>query len=84
MGFHPPVRYVDGLGGSTVKGHPAAKGNVTIGNDVWIGGATMMSGITIGDGAVIAANSTITKNVAPYAIVGRNPRNFQNIDLMPM
>lgn len=35
-----------------------------------------MSGITIGDGAVIAANSTITKNVAPYSIVGGNPEKF--------
>ena len=32
-----------------------------------------MSGITIGDGAVIAANSTVTKNVLPYQIVGGNP-----------
>jgi acetyltransferase-like isoleucine patch superfamily enzyme len=69
--------YVDELGGPTVTGHPATKGDVTIGNDVWIGeGATVMSGITIGDGAVIAANSTITKNVAPYSIVGGNPEKF--------
>lgn len=69
--------YVDQLGGQTVKGHPATKGDVIIGNDVWIGeGATLLSGITIGDGAVIAANSTITKNVAPYSIVGGNPERF--------
>lgn len=69
--------FVDELGGSNIKGHPATKGDVTIGNDVWIGeGTTMMSGITIGDGVVIAANSTITKNVAPYSIVGGNPGKF--------
>lgn len=50
------------------------KGNITIGNDVWIGyRATIMAGVTIGDGAIIAANATVTKDVAPYAIVGGNP-----------
>jgi acetyltransferase-like isoleucine patch superfamily enzyme len=51
-----------------------SKGNVIIGNDVWIGSnVTIMSGVTIGDGAVVAANSTVTKNVEPYTIVGGNP-----------
>ena len=53
---------------------PCTNGDVVIGSDVWIGrGATIMSGITIGHGAVIGANSTVTKNVAPYTIVGGNP-----------
>ncbi|HEY1096735.1 MAG TPA: CatB-related O-acetyltransferase [Alphaproteobacteria bacterium] len=46
----------------------------TIGNDVWIGThATIMQGITIGDGAIIAAGAVVTKDVAPYAIVGGVP-----------
>ena len=50
------------------------KGNLIIGNDVWIGyHATIMAGVTIGDGAIIAANATVTRNVAPYTIVGGNP-----------
>lgn len=50
------------------------KGNVTIGNDVWIGLNTfILSGVTIGDGAVIGANSVVTKDVEPYAIVAGNP-----------
>ena len=50
------------------------KGNTEIGNDVWIGfNATIMPGIKIGDGAIIASNSTITKDVEPYSIVGGNP-----------
>nr|WP_255350055.1 CatB-related O-acetyltransferase [Mangrovimonas sp. TPBH4] len=50
------------------------KGDVIIGNDVWIGhNATIMAGVTIGDGAIIGANSTVVKDVAPYAIVGGNP-----------
>jgi acetyltransferase-like isoleucine patch superfamily enzyme len=62
------------LGGTDIKGHPASKGNVVIGNDVWIGsGVSIMSGITIGDGAVVAANSNVTRDVAPYEIVGGNP-----------
>lgn len=45
-----------------------------IGNDVWIGmNSIIMRGVTIGDGAVIAAGSVVTKDVAPYAIVGGNP-----------
>lgn len=55
------------------KSYPS-KGDTIIGNDVWIGhNATIMPGITIGDGAIIASNATVTKNVAPYTIVGGNP-----------
>ena len=51
-----------------------SKGKVTIGNDVWIAdGAFILSGVTIGDGAVIGARAVVTKNVAPYEIVGGNP-----------
>ncbi len=51
-----------------------SKGDTIIGNEVWIGhNATIMPGITIGDGAIIATNATVTKNIAPYSIVGGNP-----------
>ena len=47
---------------------------VVIGHDVWIGhGAIVLPGHTVGDGAVIAAGSIVTKDVAPYTIVGGNP-----------
>jgi len=50
------------------------KGNIHIGNDVWIGyNATIMAGVTMGDGAIIATNSTVTRDVATYSIVGGNP-----------
>lgn len=57
-----------------IEGHPSSNGNVTIGNDVWIALNTLiLSGVSIGDGAIIAANSVVTKDVEPYAIVGGNP-----------
>ena len=46
----------------------------TIGNDVWIGsGVKIKTGLTIGDGAVIGAGSVVTKDVAPYSIIGGVP-----------
>lgn len=50
---------------------------VTIGNKVWIGfGVNILKGVTIGEGAVVAAGSLVTKDVAPYTIVGGNPAKF--------
>lgn len=47
---------------------------VTIGHDVWIGhGATVMPGVTIGTGAVVGAGAVVTRDVAPYTIVGGVP-----------
>jgi maltose O-acetyltransferase len=47
---------------------------VIIGDDVWIGRRAMiLPGIVIGDGSVIAAGSVVTKDVAPYSVVGGNP-----------
>ena len=47
---------------------------ITIGNDVWIGaGVKIMRGLTIGDGAIIGAGAVVTKDVAPYTIVGGVP-----------
>jgi len=50
------------------------KGDITIGNDVWIGfEAVILAGVHIGDGAIIAARAVVTKDVAPYTIVGGSP-----------
>lgn len=47
---------------------------VRMGSDVWIGrDVYIKGGVSIGDGAVVAANSVVTKDVPPYAIVGGNP-----------
>lgn len=47
---------------------------VHIGDRVWLcTGCTIMPGVTIGEGAVVAANSTVTKDVPPYSLVGGSP-----------
>lgn len=45
-----------------------------VGNDVWIGyEAVILSGVHIGDGAIVGARAVVTKDVAPYTIVGGVP-----------
>ncbi len=47
---------------------------VTIGHDTWIGhGATILPGVTVGNGSVIGAGAVVSKDVAPYTIVGGVP-----------
>ena len=47
---------------------------ISIGNDVWIGSRSIiLNGISIGNGSVIAANSVVTKDVAPYSVMGGVP-----------
>lgn len=47
---------------------------VVIGHDVWIGhGVIVLPGVTVGDGAVLAAGAVVSKDVAPYTIVGGVP-----------
>lgn len=50
------------------------KGDIIIGNDVWIGfEAVILAGVTVGDGAIIGTRAVVTKDVAPYTIVGGVP-----------
>lgn len=50
---------------------------ITIGDDVWIGAnSTILAGVTIGKGAVVGAGAVVTKNVAPYTVVGGVPATF--------
>lgn len=47
---------------------------IVIDDGAWIGaGAIVLPGVTVGRGAVIAAGAVVTKDVAPYAIVGGVP-----------
>lgn len=57
----------------SVDGYGAA-GDTVIGNDVWIGmEAVIMPGVKIGHGAIIGTRALITKDVAPYSVMGGNP-----------
>jgi len=53
----------------------AAKGEpVVIEDHVWIGARAMiLPGVVVGEGAVVAAGAIVTKNVAPYTVVGGVP-----------
>ena len=53
------------------------KGDTVIGNDVWLGrNCTILPGVKIGNGSIVAACSVVTKDVAPYTVVGGNPARF--------
>ena len=50
---------------------------VVLGHDTWIRhGAIVMKGVTIGNGAVVASHAVVTKDVAPYTIVGGVAASF--------
>lgn len=51
-----------------------SKGDIYIGNDVWIGThSVILSGSIINHGAVIAANSVVSGEIPPYAVVAGSP-----------
>lgn len=50
---------------------------VIIKDFVWCGvNVTIVPGVTIGEGVIIASNTTVTKNVPDYAIIGGNPHKI--------
>lgn len=47
---------------------------IHIGHDTWIGhGAIILPGVNIGNGAVVGSGAVVTRDVAPYTIVGGSP-----------
>lgn len=53
------------------------EGPVTISDYVVIGTrVTILPGVTVGEGAVIASGAVVTKDVAPYTMVGGVPAQF--------
>lgn len=62
-----------------------SNGDIVIENDVWIGAnVTILGGVTIGNGALVAANSVVTKNIPPYAIVAGVPAKIINYRFDPL
>lgn len=70
-----PLFYEEwGLERSAVASAWDNKGDILIGNDVWIGyEAVILAGVHIGNGAIIGARAVVTKDIAPYSIVGGVP-----------
>lgn len=70
-----PIFFAEwGLEGKNIRDAWDNKGDIVIGSDVWIGyEAVILSGVHIGDGAIIGARAVVTKDVAPYTIVGGVP-----------
>jgi acetyltransferase-like isoleucine patch superfamily enzyme len=57
-----------------VLNHKYLSENVIIEDDVWIGAnVTILPGVKIARGSVVGAGSVVTKNVAPFTIVGGVP-----------
>lgn len=47
---------------------------ITICDDVWVAGRVIVTaGVTVGSGTVLAAAAVVTKNVAPFSIMGGVP-----------
>jgi acetyltransferase-like isoleucine patch superfamily enzyme len=56
-----------------------------IGNDVWIGSSVkIMPGVKIGDGAIVGAGSIVTKDVAPFSVVGGTPAKLIKMRFPPL
>lgn len=54
--------------------HMSSKGATIIGDNVWIGDkVTILAGISIGNSAIIGANSVVSHDIPPYAVVGGSP-----------
>jgi len=56
------------------SGFGATGGPVVIGDRAYVASrSTILPGVTIGEGAVVAAGAVVTKDVAPFTIVGGIP-----------
>lgn len=74
----PDVYIMDGdfhsLENRLVEGKSSS---IIIEDDAWVATRAMvMKGVTIGKGAVVAAGAVVTKDVAPYTLVGGVPAKF--------
>jgi len=60
------------------------KQQVSIGHDVWLGyNAVILAGVKVGIGAVVGAGAVVSKDVAPYAVVGGVPAKVIKMRFSP-
>lgn len=58
----------------TIRSQGETRLPIVIEDDVWVGArASVLAGVRIGMGSVVAAGAVVTKDVAPYSIVGGVP-----------
>ncbi|HSJ66765.1 MAG TPA: acyltransferase [Anditalea sp.] len=70
----PYVMIMDAQMPHTYKNKAKKPAPITIEDNVWIATRSIiLRGVTIGKGAVVAAGSVVTKDVAPYTLVGGIP-----------
>ena len=69
-----PFRLFGGEWAGQPADYPLLTQHIEVGNDVSIGyEAVIMPGVKIGDGAIINTRAVVTKDIAPYSVVGGNP-----------
>jgi len=73
-GFEKWPEYMDFRSSAVRLPQQVRKSAPIIGHDVWVGTRVIITrGVTVGHGAIIAAGATVTKDLAPYEIVGGTP-----------
>lgn len=77
----PYVMIMDDQMPHTYKGEDKIPLPIVIGDHTWIATRSIiLRGVTIGEGAVVAAGAVVTKDVAPYTLVGGIPaRTIKNL-----
>jgi acetyltransferase-like isoleucine patch superfamily enzyme len=59
---------------ATIKSQGVVREGLTIEDDCWLGAnVTVLAGVRIGRGSVVAAGAVVTRDVAPFSIVGGVP-----------
>ena len=74
---------------SVIVTHFRGEGKVIVGPKVWIGAGCIIAAsagqtLTLGEGAVIAAGAVVTKDVAPFTMVGGIPAKAIRKVTVPM